>query len=194
MQRCALPDASQSLTFPHSEYNPISLSLPSRSLMRGRRRGTHPETLGAVAGGAPGGAASARWASQPHRCATRAPRETDSQPVLVRLADEPLAKVRRRVPREHSGASRRSISSLRGNETGRGGPRPSLKRMMLRAHNEKQSRSGELPQVTAHWFPETISRDARYLFMPSKKPSPMPTQPLDDGRDYASANDIAGCG
>lgn len=48
---------------------------------------------------------------KPIRCRTRAPRETDSQPALVRLADEPLARVRRRVPRKHSGASRRSILS-----------------------------------------------------------------------------------
>jgi hypothetical protein len=37
--------------------------------------------------------------------------------------------------------------------------------------------------VCTHTRCETNGQDARYVFMPEKKPSPMPTQPLDDGRD-----------
>jgi len=50
----------------------------------------------------------------PTDCVTRAPRETDSHPVLVRLADEPFAKVRRVGVSQTPGASRRSISLLKG--------------------------------------------------------------------------------
>ena len=51
------------LTFPHLEYNPIPLLLPRAHDAEGREPQPSPETPGA-AGGAPGGAAFGRKASQ----------------------------------------------------------------------------------------------------------------------------------
>jgi hypothetical protein len=73
---------------------------------RDESRSRHPINTG----GAPGGAASARWASHPHRCCdARASR--DGLAIRSRWhADEPLAKVRQRVPRKHSGATQVVVS------------------------------------------------------------------------------------
>ena len=70
---------------------------------------------------------------KPSRIRTRAPRETDSQSVLVRHADEPLAKARHegsRTPLAPPGAPFLLEEEM---QTGPGRPRPQVKRMSLRA-------------------------------------------------------------
>lgn len=134
---------------------------------RDERRSRHPLHYGARLVERREAQRSGGRPRKPSRCGTRAPRETDSQPALVRLADEPLARVRRRVPRKHSGASRRSISSQEEMKTGQGSPRPSMQRMIGRAYSAN-SGPGKLSHGLSHFVPNKSARCALYFHAKEK--------------------------
>jgi hypothetical protein len=155
------------LTFPHLEYNPIPLLLPRAHDAEGREPQPSPETPGA-AGGAPGGAAFGRKASQTYPL-QNARASRDGLAIRSRQGSRTDLSQRfvTRVPRKHSGASRRSISSQEEMKTGQGSPRPSMQRMIGRAYSAN-SGPGKLSHGLSHFVPNKSARCALYFHAKEK--------------------------